>query len=45
MPFMDGYEASSIIRRLIKQAKREEDHLEIVAITGHVEPEYIKKAK
>ena len=42
MPFMDGYEASNIIRRLLRQAKGKE--LEIVAITGHVEPDYLKKA-
>lgn len=42
MPFMDGYEASKIIRKLIRQAGG--NHLKIVAITGHVEPEYILKA-
>lgn len=46
MPFMDGYEASKLIRLLIKEARNEEevDKLKIVAITGHVEPEYILKA-
>ena len=50
MPFMDGYKASQRIRRIRRLAMNldddEEDRtLTIMAITGHVEPEYIEKAK
>jgi CheY-like chemotaxis protein len=50
MPFMDGYKASERIRRIRMLAKKRKDYTEdpeltIIAITGHVEPEYIKKAK
>ena len=53
MPFMDGYKATQRMRRIRQLARRdmhEEDgnldpELTIIAITGHVEPEYIKKAK
>ena len=52
MPFMDGYESSKRIRKLIQVAERQRDlnqedcqYLKIFAITGHVEPEYIEKAK
>ena len=44
---MDGYEASKKIRNLILQAKQGiviEKQLKIVAITGHIEPEYLQKA-
>jgi len=45
MPFLDGYEATKRIRKLylgadidrLKQPK-------VIAITGHVENEYVKKA-
>ena len=42
MPIMDGYEASEKIRNFV----RINDMLQpmIVAITGHTEEEYIKKA-
>jgi CheY-like chemotaxis protein len=52
MPFMDGYSAAKKIRKYIKDYEDEEqqitstqnERLYIIAITGHVEPEYIKKA-
>ena len=56
MPFMDGYQASQKIRKLMQDTKiddsqsnheiqaRVDDQLQIIAITGHVEPEYIIKA-
>ena len=45
MPFMDGYEASKKIRALIRLAKAQsESQLKIIAITGHVETAYLKKA-
>ena len=45
MPFMDGYEASKTIRELLKEHQDGNgDKLQIVAITGHVEQEYIQKA-
>ena len=36
---MDGYEATRQIRRI-----RNDDELYVVAITGHSDPEYIRKA-
>jgi CheY-like chemotaxis protein len=45
MPFLDGYEATKVIRSLYKQNKIEsEQQPRIIAITGHVENEYVKKA-
>lgn len=40
MPFMDGFEASKRVRDILKGQP-----LRIVAVTGHVEPEYLEKAK
>ena len=48
MPFMDGYEASKQIRDIISAASQLENQrqkLRIIAITGHVEPSYIQKAR
>ena len=54
MPFMDGYVASKTIRRLVASQEvsddssvdgQEQQELRIMAITGHVEPAYIQKAK
>ena len=42
MPFLNGYEASIQIRRLIEEHSFEQP--KIVACTGHVENEYIEKA-
>ena len=45
MPFLDGYEATKQIRKLFdkKQIDRE-NQPKIIAITGHVENEYVQKA-
>jgi len=45
MPFLDGYEATKIIRKLYQgmDIKREKQP-RIIAITGHVENEYVEKA-
>jgi CheY-like chemotaxis protein len=43
MPFMDGYEATKRIRKLLKDYN--EERLHIIAVTGHVEREYIIKAE
>ena len=46
MPFMDGYEATKIMRRLwSKQGIMRDDQPTIIAVTGHVEEEYVRKAK
>ena len=47
MPFLDGYQASIKIRHIYKEAVLdiEGEGPEIIAVTGHVEPVYIKKAK
>lgn len=42
MPVMDGYEAVKQVRELLSSQDKE---ILIIAITGHVEPEYLKKAK
>jgi two-component system, sensor histidine kinase RetS len=45
MPFMDGYEATEQIRKLFS-----DNHIQrsrqpkIIAVTGHVEQEYVKRA-
>ena len=45
MPFLDGYEATKRIRKLYLSSDIKRDQQpRIVAITGHVESEYIKKA-
>jgi CheY-like chemotaxis protein len=43
MPFMDGYEATTEIRRYLYKNKLRQPV--IVALTGHTEPNYIKLAK
>ena len=42
MPFMDGYTATKKIRKLFDSIQAPQP--KIVAITGHVEPEYVQKA-
>ena len=44
MPVMDGYLASRAIRALVNDRAEDPKKLKIVAITGHVEDAYIKKA-
>jgi CheY-like chemotaxis protein len=45
MPFLDGYEATKQIRRLWKNIGiKREFQPRIVAVTGHVEEEYVLKA-
>ena len=45
MPFMDGYEATSRIRKMFQSVNIPRDEQpKIVAITGHVENEYIQRA-
>lgn len=45
MPFMDGYEATGKIRQLFKDCKiARECQPKIVAVTGHVEQEFVEKA-
>jgi CheY-like chemotaxis protein len=45
MPFLDGYEATKRIRKLFLTLDiPREQQPKIVAITGHVENEYVKKA-
>ena len=43
MPFMDGYDATTEIRQHLYQHKIKQPI--IVAITGHTEPNYIKRAR
>lgn len=50
MPFMDGYESSKRMRQIRQQELRNQitqhqDKLVIIAVTGHAEPHYIKKAE
>lgn len=45
MPFLDGYEATKKIRKMFLQCDIERDRQpKIIAITGHVEKEYVTKA-
>ena len=45
MPFMDGYEATNKIRKLYKQMSIPvENQPKIIAITGHIENEYVDRA-
>ena len=41
MPFMDGYEATSEIRKMLKPFNT---NTKIIGVTGHVEQEYVDKA-
>jgi two-component system, NarL family, sensor histidine kinase BarA len=43
MPFMDGYEAVKRVRNILKT--HNEKPVLIIAVTGHVEKEYITKAE
>ena len=43
MPFMDGYEATNRNRKLLLNYT--EHPLYVIAVTGHVEKEYITKAE
>ena len=43
MPFMDGYEAVKRVRNILKDHNR--SPVFIIAVTGHVEKEYITKAE
>ena len=42
MPIVDGYEATEQIRKFLRNHNLQQP--QIVACTGHVEPEFIKKA-
>lgn len=45
MPFLDGYEATKRIRKIFSgQGIAKEMQPQIIAITGHVEKEYVTKA-
>ena len=45
MPFLDGYEATKKIRRIYLNMDISRDYQpKIIAITGHVENEYVEKA-
>jgi len=45
MPFLDGYEATKKIRKMFLQSDIERERQpKIIAITGHVEKEYVTKA-
>ena len=44
---MDGYQASIKMKEIYREAVQDQEEAgpEIIAVTGHVEPEYIKKAR
>ena len=45
MPFMDGYQATKRIRKLYHNIDVAKEYQpKIIAITGHVENEYVEKA-
>ena len=45
MPFIDGYQATTTIRKMYEDIEiPKEMQPKIVAITGHVESEYVQKA-
>jgi len=45
MPFMDGYEATKKIRKLYNQMDiAQVNQPKIIAITGHIENEYVDRA-
>jgi CheY-like chemotaxis protein len=45
MPFMDGYQATKNIRKIFTNSEIPKEYQpKIIAVTGHVENEYIQKA-
>ena len=42
MPIMDGYTAVKQIRDLLQN---QDERIKIIAVTGHIEAEYLKKAE
>ena len=46
MPFMDGYECSRLISQVLEQngISDEHDKPKIIAVTGHIESEYLRRA-
>lgn len=45
MPFKDGYEATKDMRKMwTKQGIIKDNQPTIIAVTGHVEEEYVRKA-
>ena len=44
MPFMDGYQSTQLIRKLLRILKVKSEPPQIIAVTGHVEIEYQVRA-
>ena len=45
MPFLDGYEAARRIRKIYNNMEIAKEYQpKIIAVTGHVENEYVEKA-
>ena len=45
MPFMDGYEATRLIRMLFTNLNiQRSSQPKIIAVTGHIEQEYVRRA-